>query len=118
MAVDLGLSVLWAGWNMGATQPQDYGGLYAWGETEVKDSYSWKNYLYCNGDESSCRDLGDLIGGTDYDVAHIKWGGKWRMPTIEEWNELAISCKRKACSYRGTDGVLFTASNGNCIFFR
>ena len=36
-AVDLGLSVKWASFNVGATKPEEYGGYYAWGETEEKE---------------------------------------------------------------------------------
>ena len=32
--VDLGLSVIWGGWNVGASSPEQYGSYYAWGETE------------------------------------------------------------------------------------
>ena len=47
-AVDLGLSVKWASWNLGASKPEDYGGYYAWGEIEEKDVYNWNNYKYVN----------------------------------------------------------------------
>ena len=36
--VDLGLSVKWATNNVGADNPSDYGGYYAWGETRTKSS--------------------------------------------------------------------------------
>ena len=46
--VDLGLpsGILWAKYNVGATSPEEYGGYYAWGETEEKSSYTWENYKY------------------------------------------------------------------------
>ena len=47
--VDLGLSVKWATCNVGATRPEEYGGYYAWGETEEKDNYDWSTYKWCNG---------------------------------------------------------------------
>ena len=47
-AVDLGLSVKWASWNVGASKPEDYGGYYAWGEIEEKDRYDWSTYKYVN----------------------------------------------------------------------
>lgn len=47
-AVDLGLSVKWASWNVGASKPEDYGAYYAWGETEEKDLYDWNTYKYVN----------------------------------------------------------------------
>ena len=45
-AVDLGLSVKWATCNVGAESPEEYGGYYAWGETEEKSSYTLENYNY------------------------------------------------------------------------
>ena len=33
-AVDLGLGVKWASFNVGATKPEEYGDYFAWGETE------------------------------------------------------------------------------------
>ena len=47
--VDLGLSVMWATTNLGATEPEGYGDYYAWGETEEKSIYSGENYKYYNG---------------------------------------------------------------------
>ena len=44
--VDLGLSVKWASFNIGAENPWDYGDYYAWGEVETKSSYLWSNYKY------------------------------------------------------------------------
>jgi hypothetical protein len=46
-AVDLGLSVKWATFNVGATKPEEYGGYYAWGETEEKLNYSLETYKWC-----------------------------------------------------------------------
>ena len=39
--VDLGLSVKWATCNVRASQPQEYGDYYAWGETNTKDHFFW-----------------------------------------------------------------------------
>ena len=44
--VDLGLSVKWAGWNVGASSPEEYGGYYAWGELYEKSDYDWDTYQY------------------------------------------------------------------------
>ncbi len=52
-AVDLGLSVKWATCNVGATKPEEYGGYYAWGETEEKSYYDWSTYKWCNGSSTS-----------------------------------------------------------------
>lgn len=39
--VDLGFpsGTIWAGWNLGATMPEEFGDYYACGETETKTEY-------------------------------------------------------------------------------
>ena len=106
--VDLGLSVKWATCNVGANVPYEYGDYYAWGETETKNNYDWSTYKYCMGRDSTmtkyCNySYGGYNGFIDNktnlepndDVAHVKWGGNWRMPTREDMNELldANNCK-------------------------
>ena len=46
--VDLGLpsGLLWCSHNVGATNPEEYGDYYAWGETAPKSTYSWDTYKY------------------------------------------------------------------------
>lgn len=48
-AVDLGLSVKWASFNLGASEPEDFGDYFAWGETEPKSEFFWDPYKWCNG---------------------------------------------------------------------
>lgn len=102
--VDLGLSVLWASWNVGANAPEEDGYYYAWGEVEPKSFYDWNTYSLCEGKINTCEDL-DEISGTQYDVAHVKWGGKWRMPTREEVKELCNRCNTKWTVKNGRLGV-------------
>ena len=103
--VDLGLSVKWATCNVGANSPEDYGEYYAWGETSTKSSYT----------ENNCATYKKIIGdikGTNMDVAHVKWGGSWRMPTKEEIDEL---CEK--CNWEWTgSGYEVTGPNGNSIY--
>ena len=113
--VDLGLSVMWAGWNVGATSPEGLGGYYAWGEIKEKDDYSEKSYLYYNMDKDSYVNIGNITG-SDYDVAHVKWGGGWRMPTVAETEELAEHCTFRWASLEGTKGCHIIGPNGNSIF--
>ncbi len=112
--VDLGLSVLWASWNVGASSPSDDGYYYAWGELEPKRYYDWNTYSLCKGKENSCEDL-DEISGTEYDVAHVKWGGKWRMPTRAEVKELCNRCNTKWTVRNGRLGVELS-HKGKSIF--
>ena len=53
------------------------------------------------------------------DVAHVKLGGKWRMPTDAEWTELMEKCTWTwVTNYNGSgiNGILVKATNGNSIF--
>ena len=112
-AVDLGLSVKWANYNVGANYPEDYGYYYAWGEVEEKESYNKEDYVeppFYSTDSWS----GELPA--DYDVAHVKWGGDWRMPTIEEQDELRNECTWQWTSLNGVRGYRVTGPNGNNIF--
>jgi hypothetical protein len=115
-AVDLGLSVKWATCNVGATKPEGYGGYYAWGETEEKSDYSKSTYKYYNSSTSSYVDIGSSISGTEYDVARAKWGGRWRMPTVAEQQELNDKCTWAEFTYNGVAGEKVTGPNGNSIF--
>ena len=117
-AIDLGLSsgTKWASWNVGASAPWDYGNYYAWGETEPKDYYDWSTYTYCNGSYTTCHHIGNGITGTQYDVAHEKWGGSWRMPSHEQVNELINSCTRMWIKQNGIYGTLVIGPNGATIF--
>ncbi len=129
-AVDLGLSVKWASCNMGANAPEAYGLYFAWGETEPKSDYDWSTYKWCNGDGKTLTkyntrsDHGTVDNKTvldpEDDVAHVKLGGKWRMPTNAESDELKKKCKWTWTSnYNGTGvaGMIVTSKkNGNSIF--
>lgn len=112
--VDLGLSVYWASCNVGANSPEEIGGYYAWGEVEEKDFYG-DNYAYSTS-ETSFQDIGTDISGTQYDVAKMKWGDAWRMPTLTEWNELKNNCSWSWTNQSGVNGVKITGPNGNSIF--
>ncbi len=72
-AIDLGLpsGTLWSCCNVGAKTPEEAGGYYAWGETETKTIYNEGTYNY----KANYVSFGSDIAGTEYDVAHVKWGG-------------------------------------------
>ena len=97
--VDLGLpsGVLWANCNVGATVPEGYGGHYAWGEVQEKNSCTWETYKwfdasnstvlkYCTADSYGLVDGDNLLDPED-DVASVEWGAHWRMPTGKEQDE-------------------------------
>ena len=112
--VDLGLSVYWAGWNVGASSPEDYGNYYAWGETNTKSNYTESSYQYHNG--SRYINIGSNISGTQYDVARAQWGGSWRLPTKAEMQDLKDRCTWIWTTYKGVPGYKVTGPNGNSIF--
>lgn len=114
--VDLGLSVKWASHNVGATKPEEYGDYYAWGETEEKEKYTVWNYKFYNMMTGEMTDLGEEISGTKYDVAKIKWGDGWRMPTTDEMLELTEECEWTDTICGGVKGKKVTGVNGNSIF--
>lgn len=117
--VDLSLpsGTCWASYNVGASRPEEVGGYYAWGETEVKDSYSWTNYTYCDGSETTCYDIGSDIAGTKYDVARVRWGEGWRMPSLEQWQELINNCTWAKVSLNDVSCLKLSSNeNGNCIY--
>lgn len=112
-AIDLGLSVKWASWNIGASAPEEYGDYYGWGETITKSDYSWDTY---STHSSYGTDYNSVIQEED-DVAHILLGGKWRIPTDAEWTELRDNCTWTWTSQNGVNGGLFTSKkNGASIF--
>ncbi len=129
-AIDLGLSVAWASCNIGASSPEEYGDSYAWGEIETKSNYGWSTYKFNEGayDDPGgftkyCSDpsWGEVDNRfflePEDDVAHIKLGGKWRIPTFSEWRELMDMCSWKWDTLNGINGLTFTSKiNGNSIF--
>ena len=105
--VDLGLSVKWATCNVGANTPEEYGDYYAWGEVETKESYEPNNYKFVNGG-SAVNDKNTL--DIENDVAHKEWGGKWRMPSREEFDELIQNCTWTWTTQKGVNGFLVTSN--------
>lgn len=121
--VDLGLSVRWATMNVGASSETDNGTFYAWGETTPRpETYTEAQYSFY---DSSTKQYTKYVTNSRYgvidnkrvlvlsdDVAHVKWGGKWRMPTKEEFEEFAKKCSNE----REGDGYRITGPNSNTIY--
>ena len=142
--VDLGLpsGLKWATCNIGASASEEYGDYYAWGETETKSDYSSDTYKWfasatvtedgsdvtyrgytkymerwCSsllGYKSFCDDKTTLEA--EDDVAHVKWGGNWRMPTSSELAELNKECTWTWAMLNGKYGYKITGPNGKYIF--
>lgn len=115
--VDLGLSVKWATFNIGAVAPEDAGYSFAWAETESKKTFDWTSYKYCFGADNK---LTKYCTNSDYsydnvvdsittlapedDAAYVNWGKGWRTPTYEEFQELQQNCTWTLGSLNGVSG--------------
>lgn len=129
--VDMGLSVKWATCNVGTTTPSGYGTYFAWGETSPKSEYNIENYKFLeSGDyfmeahylkyvinsKNGVVDNKKRLDPED-DAAHVHWGGSWRMPTLQELEELSVECEWKVATYGGRKGFIVTSKkNGNSLF--
>ena len=128
--VDLGLpsGLKWATCNVGATKPEGDGKYFSWGETKGTDPYSsnWNDYpfhetkkgLFSKKDvmiKYNEKDKKTILEGCD-DIARVQWKGKWRMPTIDDFQELLHHCKSKWEKLNGIKGRSFTGPNGRKLF--
>ena len=131
--VDLGLpsGTLWATCNVGASYPEDDGNHFAWGETEIMyiQYWGWSTYKWCNGSDNSltkyCNDSNYGYNGfvdnkmeleLEDDVAYVNWGHSWRMPSLEQQQELIDNCTWQWIQRNGVNGSLVTGPNGNTMF--
>ena len=108
--VDLGLSVKWAPFNIGATSPTECGDYFAWGEIETKTEYTEANSLTFG------IYMDDIGGNPQYDAARAIWGSTWRLPSREEIEEIVAECTWEWTSVDGMNGCKITGPNGNHIF--
>lgn len=145
-AVDLGLpsGTLWSPWNVGAKSAGEAGAHFAWGEVQAKDYYDWDSYYWMADGKSSWEHItkyqsedrkasADWYAGYNFigdgkttldesdDAASVNWGGKWRMPTTSEIQELRNECEwiwKEENEYAtgSLAGYLVTGPNGNTIF--
>ncbi len=115
--IDLGLSVNWRGYNIGAEAPQQSGTSYAYAMIK-KGNYNKYNYPFFSFEMGACDfPVNDISGNMEYDAAAAITGGLWRMPTKEEWQELIDGCTASVYTCEGINGILMTSkSNGNSIF--
>ncbi|MDO4164329.1 MAG: hypothetical protein Q4D56_08075 [Bacteroides sp.] len=103
--VDLGLSVKWARFNIGATTETGLGGLFAFGDT------------------SGCLpsiDPADYASADTYktakDLAYLATDGRATLPTADDFEELFSLCTKEWTEVDGVQGYKLTGPNGNSIF--
>ena len=129
--VDLGLPSgnKWAKCNLGANSEEESGLYYQWGDTVgyTKEQigtdkvFDWTNYKwsvdgsssnfskYNSSDNKTVLDLED-------DAVYTTLGGNWKMPTVDDWQELYNNTEQQWTQVNGVNGYKLTASNGNYIF--
>ncbi len=116
--VDLGLDVLWATMNVGADTETDYGSYFAWGEISPKENYALSTYKYGTSENDltkyNTNDSKTTLEPAD-DAATANWGISCRMPTKDEFYELADNCTWTSETINEISGYKGT-SNSNSIF--
>lgn len=107
--VDLGLSVKWRSKNLGAANYVEKGNGYE--DYKYGDIYEADPFLFDEYGEDA-----NLSGHEKFDYARKELGGSWRMPTLENWEELREKCTWKTITIDDKPGFLITGPNGNNIF--
>ena len=119
-AVDLGLSVLWANCNIGASQPRNYGAHLAWGEPTGMlwsgvgigwndNGYTWNTNNY--GGNNPPADIAE----TALDIVNLNWGDGWHIPSYSEAKELCEQCQWKLQTWGDIKWFEIIGPNGNSI---
>lgn len=140
--VDLGLSVKWANKNVGASHPEDAGLYFQWGDTvgytadqvgkdKVFDLENYKFSTSLDLTKYNSTDKLTVLKSID-DAATVYMGSSYRMPTIDEVEELIENTTQTFIDLDGNEyskeqadgaiemgklkGVRFTGLNSNSIF--
>ena len=130
--VDLGLpsGTMWATCNVGADKQEDLGLLFQFGRVDGY-KYGDKNDQFRTNDQNK-QDTGNKFipltaSGKAYktneildlsdDAAHVNMGGKWRMPTKNDLEELIDNTTCEVVTINRVQGMLFTSKiNSNKLF--
>ena len=120
-AVDLGLSVKWASHNVGAKSKYELGYFFAWGETTPRTNFNESNYKYYKNEKyADITNKGKMEIDIMDDAARSNMKGNWRMPTMQEFEELFNKCawkwKEKIDNGILIKGFEVTGPSNNTIF--
>ena len=111
-SVDMGDGNRWATKNVGADKTEEYGGYFAWGETQTKESYNWSTYKYGTGFDNITKyntTDGKTVLEAGDDAAKVNMGSNWRMATDDEWTWLRKNCTWTWCLMNGVTGIVVTS---------
>ncbi|MCQ2110037.1 MAG: hypothetical protein MJY79_00900 [Bacteroidaceae bacterium] len=114
LAVDMGLSVLWAGYDLYAENNLEYGACFSWGSVAPATDFQLSHYKWYDSASQKYIDIGTNISGTGYDPASAVLGGKWRLPTKEEVLELTNNIS--SFSIRDCTTVISSVNNNTLSF--
>ncbi len=118
----------WSDRNIGAEEPWEYGYYFWWGDTV---GYKWENNAWVASDGSLSnfsfssentptyaygKDIAilqsegwittDNVLAPDHDAAHVQWGGNWRLPTNQEFDDLCNKCDWNWTTINGVNGCV------------
>ena len=123
----------WADRNVGASRPEDYGLYFWWGDTvghrpstfsltgeyeyELANAFSFNftgsNVPTWGASTDSLLSKGWVVSqngiyvlAPSHDAAHVQWGGAWRMPTIQEFDNLNNKCYWTWTTQNGVNGYV------------
>ena len=103
--VDLGLSVKWARFNVGAKSETDKGGLFGFGDLSgCNNSIDPVDYASADTYRSAA------------DIVYAAYQGKATLPTAADYEELFALCTSEWAEVDGVAGYKLTGPNGNSIF--
>ena len=130
--VDLGLpsKTMWATCNVGATKPEDTGLLLQFGQVDGY-KYGDKNNKFRTNNQNKQDTDNEYIpitsSGKTYDkneildladdAAHVRMGGKWRMPTYDELKELFNNTTWELETINEVQGMMFISNINNKRLF-
>ena len=116
----------WATTNIGAEKPEDYGYYFWWGDTvgykrendkwvasdgsNPNFSFTESNTPTRNKSVSTLQSEGwitaDGVLAPEHDAAWTHWGGDWRMPTKQEFEDLISQCDWTWTTLNGVNGYI------------
>lgn len=116
--MDLGLpsKTLWAEKNLGAEQVTGFGDFYSWANIDGHpqgDGYNFNQDTYNNTTGASLES--DIT--PSFDAATVALGGRYRIPSREDYQELIDNCEQEWVTIDERNGVMMTSRiNGRKIF--
>lgn len=103
--------IKWATMDIGATTSSSFGDYYAWGATSTYISSGTSSTTGSQVGWSTNNPSGYYTGTDETlpatnDIAHVKWGNSWRMPTADEFRKLTNEDGDATDSYTHTFSIV------------